>query len=422
MGGKRERGDFLRYSCLTYDFSDITGPGMYVVEYRSQLSHPFEIGPDVFARHAWQPPLEYYLPVQMCHMRVNEKYRVWHGHDHADDALMAPVDLNHFDGYVQGPSTLTKYEPLEPAPGLNAGGWHDAGDYDLRVESQMRTVWLLAQMIEEFGLDYDATSIDQDRKLVEIHVPDGKPDAEQQIEHGLRSVLGAYRSLGRLYRGIIAPEKRQYVLLGDGSVQTDGLAYDAALKEGEVKGRRSGNPDDRWVFTEENPDRELEAAAELAAASRVLRKYDPALSAEALQAARDIFDEAIDRTDVEARAFALSELIQTTGDAGLIARLVDMQDRIAADIGKTGWALAKAMPYVEDAAFKAGNGICHGRRRYELHVPGAGRGPSLWGACGEPAACRIQAIAARRSGRYRGAGPELSRMTSSLGYSMLTGE
>ena len=107
-------------------------------------------------------------------MRVNEKYRVWHGLDHLDDAIMAPVNLNHYDGYISGPSTLTKYKPGERVPNLNAGGWHDAGDFDLRVESQIGTVWLLAAMVEEFGLNYDATSIDQKNKLVEIHQPDGK--------------------------------------------------------------------------------------------------------------------------------------------------------------------------------------------------------------------------------------------------------
>jgi hypothetical protein len=347
-------GEFLRYSYLTYDFSHISEPGMYVVEYRSKRSHPFRIGADVFARHVWQPTLEYYLPVQMCHMRVNEKYRVWHGNDHVDDALMAPIDHNHFDGYVQGPSTLTKYSPLEPVPGLNAGGWHDAGDYDLRVESQMGTVWLLAQMIEEFNLDHDATTIDQTARLVEIHVPDGKPDAHQQVEHGLLSVLGAYRSLGRLYRGIIVPDLRQYVLLGDGSVQTDNLVYDSRLNEGEIDGRRSGNRDDRWVFTEENPDRELNVAAGLAAASRVMKSYNPALSREALEAAQQIFANAIDKTEkVQPRAFALSELIQSTGDAALIERLVAMQEPLAADIANSGWAVAKAMPHVDDDRFKA---------------------------------------------------------------------
>ncbi len=128
---------------------------------------------------------------------------------------MAPVDTNHFDGYLQGPSTLTKYKPLEQVPGLNVGGWHDAGDYDLRVESQAGTVWTLALAYEEFGVDWDQTTVDQQNHLVEIHLPDGKPDVLQQVEHGVLTILGGYENMGRLYRGIICNTLRQYVLLGD---------------------------------------------------------------------------------------------------------------------------------------------------------------------------------------------------------------
>jgi hypothetical protein len=106
-------GAFLRYDYLTFDFSEVTRPGMYVLDYGERRSQPFEIGRGVFSRHVWQPTLEYFLPVQMCHMRVSDKYRVWHGLDHQDDALMAPVGLNHFDGYAQGPSTLTRFRPGE---------------------------------------------------------------------------------------------------------------------------------------------------------------------------------------------------------------------------------------------------------------------------------------------------------------------
>ncbi|MGZ3306519.1 MAG: cellulase N-terminal Ig-like domain-containing protein, partial [Asticcacaulis sp.] len=185
----RPWGHFLRYNYVSADLTSVTEPGMYELGYRDQLSHPFRIAGDVFDRDVWQPTLEYFLPVQMCHMRVEENYRVWHGLDHQDDARMAQIG-DHFDGYEQGPDTLTKYKPGEHVPGLTSGGWHDAGDYDLRIESQMGTVWLLSKMVEEFGLDYDATTIDETRKLAEIHKPDGKNDAIQQIEHGLLSVLG----------------------------------------------------------------------------------------------------------------------------------------------------------------------------------------------------------------------------------------
>ncbi len=52
-----------------------------------------------------------FFPVQMCHMRINEKYRVWHGACHLDDALMAPVNLNHFDGYLRDLQHLQNINP-----------------------------------------------------------------------------------------------------------------------------------------------------------------------------------------------------------------------------------------------------------------------------------------------------------------------
>ena len=140
----KDWGNFLRSRYLQFDFTDVEQPGLYVLGYGDQRSAAFPISAQVFARDVWQPTLEYFLPVQMCHMRVNDHYRVWHGVCHLDDALMSPVNHNHFDSYIQGPSTLTKFQPGEHVPGLDHGGWHDAGDYDLRVESQADTVHGLA--------------------------------------------------------------------------------------------------------------------------------------------------------------------------------------------------------------------------------------------------------------------------------------
>ena len=188
---------------------------MYVVKYGSDTTNPFQVSDSVYTRNVWQPTLEYFLPAQMCHMRVNDKYRVWHGFCHMDDARMAPIDSNHFDGYIQGASTLTTYKSGETVTGLNRGGWHDAGDFDLRVESQAETVYGLTLAYETFGTDYDNTTINQRTQVVEIQQPDGKPDVQQQIEHGLLSIVGGYQSMGRFYRGIIEPTIQQYVVLGD---------------------------------------------------------------------------------------------------------------------------------------------------------------------------------------------------------------
>ena len=109
-GKPADWGKFLRYRYLQFDFTKVTKPGMYVVEYRNFRTQPFQISADVYKRGIWQPVIEYFLPVQMCHMRVEEQYRVWHGACHLDDARMAPINYNHFDGYQQGPSTLNQWK------------------------------------------------------------------------------------------------------------------------------------------------------------------------------------------------------------------------------------------------------------------------------------------------------------------------
>ncbi|MDR2600536.1 MAG: hypothetical protein LBC73_09715, partial [Oscillospiraceae bacterium] len=222
----KEWGQFLRYNYLKFDFSTIKEEGLYKINYGTSESSIFRIAADVYDRGVWQPVLEYFLPVQMCHMRVNEMSRVWHDLCHMDDARMAPVNHNHFDGYLQGPSTLTKYKPGDIVPGLNIGGWHDAGDDDLRVESQAGEFYILAMAYEMFGVNYDSTTICQEKRVVEIHQPDGKNDILQQIEHGVLSVVGAYEALGRLYRGIIVNSMKQYVMLGDPAVQTKNIQGD----------------------------------------------------------------------------------------------------------------------------------------------------------------------------------------------------
>ena len=61
-GAPNAWGKFLRYHYLTYDFSDVTAAGSYVLEYRGQTTAAFKIGDDVLSRHVWQPTLEYFYP------------------------------------------------------------------------------------------------------------------------------------------------------------------------------------------------------------------------------------------------------------------------------------------------------------------------------------------------------------------------
>ena len=332
-----EWGQFLRYNYLKFDFSNIQEEGLYQVRYGKSASSIFRIAKDVYERGVWQPVLEYFLPVQMCHMRVNEKYRVWHDCCHMDDARMAPVDFNHIDGYVQEPSTLTKYNSGDVVPGLNIGGWHDAGDFDLRVESQAGEAYILSLAYEAFKVNYDVTSIDQHKRITEIHQPDGKPDLLQQVENGVLSVVGAYRTLGRLYRGIICNNLRQYVMLGDAADMTDKII---------------GNKDDRWVFTENNPSRELTTAAELAASSRVLKGFNDTLSVQALDCARELYEiTEVNQRSRSAKIQAATELYLTTGEEKYKNYLLSEKDFIVNNIDNVGWFIARAEKQINQPDF-----------------------------------------------------------------------
>ena len=344
-------GNFLRYTYYQLDFSAITKPGMYVVQYGDYTTEAFQITQEVYQRDVWQPTLEYFLPVQMCHMRVNDRYKVWHGLCHMDDARMAPVDYNHFDGYIQGFTTLTEYKSGEHVPELNKGGWHDAGDFDLRVESQAATVQGLAHIYENFNINYDNTSIDQSTRVVEILQPDGKPDILQQIEHGVLSIVGGYTAMGRFYRGIIVPTKRQYTLLGDPVNHSDNIIFSNTEADQNIPVGLAGAPDDRWVFTEENPARELSTAAALAAAARVLKSYNPDLAAQCLSIAKAIWDSHSEEAFIPKLELAV-ELLRSTQNKEYAQFLIKNTEGIISNIENTGWIVGPALPLIQEPAFK----------------------------------------------------------------------
>ena len=411
-------GEFLRYRYVRLDFTAVTQPGMYVVRYGASQSAPFAISPTVYQHDVWQPTLETFLPVQMCHMRVNDRYRVWHGLCHADDALMAPLDHNHFDGYAQGPATLTAFKSGDHVPGLDRGGWHDAGDYDLRVESQIDTVHGLALAWELFHPGHDNTTVDEGRRAVELFRPDGKPDILQQIEHGVLSVVGGYQSMGRLYRGIQDATLRQYTHLGDAAVMTDNQVFhdDAngtalkVLAAAAVHGAQgepvipglpplgsTGSADDRWVFTEDNPDRELNTAAGLAAAARALKGFNDPLAADCRRIAVELWDHAGTPRSPLARLAPAIDLLQTTGEPKYADAIVTMADETARHIASSGestsvqtmrgaWLAARALALIKDPAYT--EKIRGALRTYRTKVDALVREtpyglpykPDIWGA------------------------------------------
>ncbi len=353
-------GNFLRRPYAVFDFSAIREPGVYVAEYAGQSVGPFRIAEDVYER-AWQPAIAYFLPIQMCHVAVKEGGRTWHGACHLDDARQAPAGKKYIDGYVQG-ERETKYADHEKIPGLDWGGWHDAGDHDLPSGSTASTTLPLIFAEEEFQPVLDDYTIKKAEREVLLHVPDGKSDVLQQIEYGTESLVLNFRVAGHILPGIIEPTGRQYGHLGDPVNVTDNKP---CARPGE-------ECDDRWVFTNRNTGLQYQVAQTLAAAARVLGKFNPDLAAEALSTARQLFRYEQEHAPVYApnsyvprdsgfrtqEIAAAAELLITTGGKEFASRLSALRPQVEqmtpqAFGGGAGVALVRALNNLEDPALRS---------------------------------------------------------------------
>lgn len=377
-------GRYLRYQYATFDFSEARQPGLYVIQYGDQITAPFRIDNDVHEQ-TWHPTLDVFFPVQMDHMRVREAYRVWHGASHLDDALQAPANYEHFDLYAHGSDTDTSFKEFEHIPGLNIGGWYDAGDYDIRTQSQYYTVQHLVHAWEQFGIDRDSTTISQEKRYTEIHRPDGKSDILQQIEHGTLALIAQHRAVGHAIPGIVAGHLYQYPHLGDGSTKTDNLVYnpeldprsqerdvgamyepstDAPTPEERVMqsdGFTSGRFDDRWAFTTNTSALNYGSAAALAAASRALRGFNDALANESIETAKRVWQfeqgrepnlyrfgnttgEELPKETLKAAV----ELLLTTGEQRYADAVRQLLQQVEESFGANAFMLVLAIPHMDE--------------------------------------------------------------------------
>ncbi|MGC9971613.1 MAG: glycoside hydrolase family 9 protein [Bryobacteraceae bacterium] len=355
---------WLRYTYAKFDFSSVEEPGLYVIEYAGQKTDLFPIAKDVYSR-TWQSSLDGFLAVEMDHVLVREGYRLWHGVSHLDDARQAPPNTQHFDGYRMGPNLDSPYQPGQHIPGLNVGGWFDAGDYDNIAFSQYSVIQDLALAYQEFDLKWDQLTVDETAREVEMHRPDGVPDAVQQVKHGVLQVLAQIKAIGHPIMGIIEPNLRQYTHLGDAASKTDGRIYSEKLGPNEVDGNFSGKPDDRWAFTTKSAYLQYGAAASLAAAARVLKGWDDPLAKECLDNAVKLWDEEhAHPTPSQGRSFgpqgmaaamdwnaAVELLIATHGAEPYKKRVLELFPTIRQRFGFNGWTAVRALPYM-DAEFK----------------------------------------------------------------------
>jgi len=112
--------------------------------------------------------------------------------------------------------------------------------------------------------------------------------------------------------------------------------------------------DDRLVFTETNPARQLHGAAALAAASRVLKAYDLKLSEACIMVAEEIYEANKDFAGSDVNALkiqTLSELILATDKERYKNDLIDLGPNLAEGFERVGWSVGRVLPLLESPEF-----------------------------------------------------------------------
>lgn len=295
-------GLYYKYNYVKFDFSDVQTPGIYYIQYDTVKTNNFLIDSRVYDKIT-DATTDVWVPIHMNHMFVNEGYRVWHGEPFKEGYLQA-LPSDHFDMHYQGPTTDTKYKPLELIPGLNVGGFFDAGDFDIETGANTNVVENLVRAWELFKPLRDETFVSEEQRYVDLHRPDGTPDILQYIEHGVLNLVAQAEQIGHMASTLSNSVLDNYHHLGDAASITDGLHYDPSLKPYEVSadGKRSGTPDDMWAFTSRNTWLDMRASTMFAAAAHALKGYNDSLAARALAQSKRLMKEAEEIAEQRAKS------------------------------------------------------------------------------------------------------------------------
>ena len=291
-GNTKTWGMYYKYNYVQFDFSSVKTPGIYYIQYGSTKTNNFIIDDSVYNKIT-DATTDVWVPIHMNHMFVNEAYRVWHGEPFKEGYLQAPENTDHFDLHSQGVKDVP-FADLELIPGLNVGGYFDAGDFDIETGSNINVVQALIRTWDLFHPMRDETFVDEQQRYVDLHRPDGKPDILQYIEHGLLNLIAQAEIIGHMSQTLSNAVLDNYHHLGDAASITDGLPYNPNLGPYEVAadGKSSGRKDDMWAFTTRNPNTDINAANMFAAASRVMKGYNDDLAERALVQSKRLMEEA----------------------------------------------------------------------------------------------------------------------------------
>ena len=150
-------GHYYKYNYVKFDFSSEQTPGVYYIQYGDVRTGNFLIDEHVYDKIT-DATTDVWVPIHMNHVYVTEGYRTWHGEPFMEGYLQAP-ESDHFDLHYQGPTTGTRYKPLELIPGLNVGGYFDAGDFDIETGSNISVVHNFIRIWELFHPMRDETFV-----------------------------------------------------------------------------------------------------------------------------------------------------------------------------------------------------------------------------------------------------------------------
>ena len=168
-------GQFENHAEL--DFSSLTKPGRYIIQFNGENSQPFQINPNAYANLTDQS-LEF-MRQQRC------GYNPWL------DAV-----CHSFDG-------RTAYGPMQPGTFINAtGGWHDAGDLlkYLLTSSNATAQLLLAYQVTPLRLRARAFQ-DQVNALGQPG-KNGIPDVLDEARWGLEWMMRLHPAADQLYHQV----------------------------------------------------------------------------------------------------------------------------------------------------------------------------------------------------------------------------
>ena len=314
--------------------------------------------------NTWQTTLDGFLAVQMDHVSVRDGYHEWHGVAHMDDARQAPPNTPHFDGYRMGPDTYSPYKPGEHIPGLNVGGWFDAGDYDNDDYGQYATIQNLSLTYNTFHPKWDELTVDQKARSVEMHQPDGVPDLVAASGARRLAAARAGPCLRTSHRRIQSAWLTQYTYVGDAASQSDNLLYDPKLsptQKGRIL-RQSRRPLGMDRLHRLQPIRRIGLAGRRI---HVLKGWNDPLAKECLDTAVKLWND--EKTHPAPNPFrggfaarfgspdwsaALELMIATNGAEPYKQRVQELFPEMLKNMTFRGWTAVRALPYL-DPSYKA---------------------------------------------------------------------